>query len=133
MIWIKRLAPLVVLALGWVGWTYWHDWAAEKREREAERLALATAQVWVASARFYDDPERYQLYRDSLLAADSIEGEELLGYAERFEPRPEQLLPFATKVKQLVDSLCKIDDSLAAEAAAAQSDSSGPDGDTSVN
>jgi hypothetical protein len=112
LIWVKRLSPFVLLVLIWFGYHFGRDYLANRRAAEQDRLALVTAQVWVATAVYRDDPERYTAYRDSLLAANHIEREDMFEFLKRFESKPEKYLPFTQKVQDDVDSLARIADSL---------------------
>ena len=79
-------------------------------------MALVTAQVWIATAKYRNEPERYIQYRDSLLRASGVAREEISGYLERTGDPPEELLPFAQRVQGLVDSLYRIEDSVLKDA-----------------
>lgn len=116
MIWLKRLLPLVVIGLGWLGYSFWDKTVSARQEQEENRLALVTAQVWIATAIYHNDPERYLAYRDSLLEANDVPRDEVFAFLEQREKYPEELLPFAQKVQRLVDSLYHVEDSLAREA-----------------
>ncbi|MEW5795076.1 MAG: hypothetical protein AB1772_01820 [Candidatus Zixiibacteriota bacterium] len=112
MIWLKRLLPLLVLGMAVGGYVLWDRWNSEKRSLEENRLALVTAQVWIATARYRYDPERFVAYRDSLLQAESVPREKVLEFLNGRENQPEDLLPFAQKVQKCVDSLYRIEDSI---------------------
>lgn len=113
---MKRFLPLVIVLAIWAGYTAWDRVAAERRANEEYRLALATAKVWIATAIYRDQPERFLAYRDSLLEASGVPAAEVVAWVKNQEDQPEELLPFAKKVQQLVDSLYVIEDSLAREA-----------------
>ena len=81
-------------------------------EREECRIALVTAQVWVATAKYRDDAERLLNYRDSLLAANGLSKEQMFEYVQRSKGESEGLLPFTQRLRELVDSLARIEDSL---------------------
>ncbi len=74
-VWVKRLLPFVLIVAIWFG----YDWYSTRREAlmlaEEHRYALATARVWVATARFRLDEKGYLQYRDSLLAAEGLSAE----------------------------------------------------------
>lgn len=115
LILFKRLLPFLVLGLAWLSYTYWDRTQSTQRAVEEERVALVTAQVWVATALYRDDPERYMAYRDSLLEANDVPREMVFDFLENRQAEAEQLHPFAARVKQLVDSLASIQDSLIRE------------------
>ncbi len=116
MIWLKRLVPFLVIAAGWFGYTFWTDSSAAQRQAEEDRLARVTAQVWIATAKYRDDPDRFLAYRDSLLDAYNVPREEVFSFLDRREDQPEEMLPFAREVQRLVDSLKRVEDSLHREA-----------------
>lgn len=116
LIWLKRALPLVVIALIWPGYTAWDRITTANREREESRLALVTAQVWIATAKYRYDQERYLEYRDSLLESADVLREQVFAFLEGREDQPEEMLPFAQKVQRLVDSLYLIEDSIARDA-----------------
>ena len=105
-----------MIGLGWLGYSFWDKTVSAGQEQEENRLALVTAQVWIATAMYRNDPERYLAYRDSLLEANDVPRDEVFAFLEQREKYPEELLPFAQKVQRLVDSLYHVEDSLAREA-----------------
>ncbi len=112
MILLKRLLPFLVIGLAWLAYTYWDRTQSAQRAAEEEHLALVTAQVWVATALYRDDPERYLAYRDSVLEANDVPRERVFDFLESRQSEAEELHPLAGRVKQLVDSLATIQDSL---------------------
>ncbi len=112
MVWFKRLLPILIIAAAWFGYQQWQVYTDKKRNREEQRIALVTAQVWVATATYQYDSERYLVYRDSLLQVNDVTVEALYKYLERYENKPEQYLPFALRVSRYVDSLARIEDSI---------------------
>jgi len=113
VIWLKRLLPLFVIALGYGGYSIWDKWYTERENRDESEIAKVTAQVWIATAKYRNDPARYMQFRDSLLKATGVPRDRVMKFLERREGEPEDLLPFAMKVQNLVDSLYKIEDSIA--------------------
>jgi len=112
VIWLKRLLPVIVLAAAVGVYFLWDKWSAQRQLREQDRVALVTAQAWIATAKYRNEPERFVQYRDSLLEANGVTREEVFGFLERTGDPPEELLPFARKVQWLVDSLYRIEDSV---------------------
>jgi hypothetical protein len=112
LIWLKRLLPIIVLAAAFGGYFLWDKWHTQRELAEMDRVALVTAQAWIATAKYRNDPERYLQYRDSLLEASGVQRERVLGFLESAGDQPEELLPFARKVQELVDSLYRIEDSV---------------------
>ena len=112
MIWLKRILPLLVIGLGVGGYFLWDKWQVEKQALEEQELALVTAQVWVATAKYRNEPERFMQYRDSLLQVAGVPRERVMDFLAGREAEPEELFPFAQKVQKLVDSLAHIEDSI---------------------
>jgi len=115
LIFLKRLLLFLLLGLTWLAYTLWDQHTSARRALEEEQLALVTAQVWVATALYRDDPERYLAYRDSLMEASDVPREKAFALLENRESQAEELLPFAQRVQKLVDSLSHIQDSLLRE------------------
>lgn len=99
------------------GYRYVSDYLYERAENRANKIALVTAKVWTATARFRKDPERFTSYRDSLLKAENVTAEKIFEHLKRFEDRSEVTMEFTRKVHWFVDSLTSIEDSLLREAA----------------
>ncbi|MCX6833732.1 MAG: hypothetical protein NTW07_01130 [candidate division Zixibacteria bacterium] len=112
MIWLKRLLPIIVLAVAVGVYLLWGKWSTQRQLQEQNRVALVTAQAWIATAKYRNDPERYLQYRDSLLKASGVARKEVFEFLDRTGNPPEELLPFARKVQSLVDSLYRIEDSV---------------------
>ena len=113
VVWIKRVSPLVLIALAWFAYTHYTAGQAEREETAIEQYALITAQVWIASAKFRENPDRFLGYRDSLLKVNLLTTDSLDSFLEEYKNEPEGLTPFARMVKGFVDSLIAIEDSLA--------------------
>jgi len=77
LIWLKRLAPLVVFVAGVLGYQYYRDSVVERHLRQDREIARLTARVWLASAVFREHPDKYIVYRDSVLAANKISTEQM--------------------------------------------------------
>ena len=112
LILLKRLLPFLLLGLTWLGYTFWDNHQSARRALEEEQLAQVTAQVWVATALYRDDSEKYLAYRDSVLEANDVPRDKVFAFLENRQSEAEDLLPFAQRVKQLVDSLSHFQDSL---------------------
>jgi len=115
LIWLKRLLPIIVLAVAAGGYFLWDKWSTQRAAQEQDRVALVTAQAWIATAKYRNAPERYIAYRDSLMAASGVSRDQVLGFLESAGDPPEEILPFARQVHKLVDSLFRIEDSVARE------------------
>ena len=127
MIWLKRLLPIIILAAAYGGYYLWDKWHTQRELAEMDRAALVTAQAWIATANYRNTPERYLEYRDSLLVASGVNREQVLGYLESAGDPPEELLPFARRVHNLVDSLFRVEDSVTRESGRRGSDSTAAD------
>ncbi len=103
--WLKRLAPFAAIAALWFGIDAWNTWRIARAQAEIDHYALLTARIWVGTAEFRHDPERYLAWRDSLLQAEGTTAAELDSFVARYESEPERLLPYAQRVKHLVDSI----------------------------
>jgi hypothetical protein len=108
----KRILPFLILGLVWLAYTVWDDHHSAQRVLEEEQLAQVIAQVWVATALYRDDPERYLAYRDSVLAASDLPRDKVFAFLENRQNEAEDLLPFAQRVQRLVDSLVHIQNAL---------------------
>jgi len=81
-------------------------------QKEAEKYASITAQIWAATARFNENPVRYRQFRDSLLKAENITKYDLNDYLKAHRKSPEKYLPFITLVNTKIDSIAVAGDSL---------------------
>ena len=115
LIWIKRLAPILIIVLLWQGYGYYSRIQTERQELLDHKHALVTAQIWLATARFRDNPEQYIVFRDSVLSANGLSTEQMFAYLEQNREHPEKYHPFSEAVKTYVDSLYRIEDSLRVE------------------
>ena len=113
MIWVKRLAPFVIIAAAIYLYFYISDRSEADRARIEHDYALVTAKSWVASGKHRADPDRYLEYRDSLLRACSLSSADVLNFIDINRDKSERLYPFSRLVKEYVDSLLDIEDSLA--------------------
>lgn len=111
MIWIKRIAPFVIIILIILSILRYNKQKEIEFTHNTDNYALVTAQLWIATAQFRNEPERYLLFRDSLLTAKNISIEEIERYIKEYEETPEDYYPFTIKLKKYVDSLYVIADS----------------------
>lgn len=115
---------LGLIALAW----YTYDTVSTKEmDRATDEYALLTAQVWMASAQYRQQPEQFIAWRDSLLAARSLSLETLEKYFDIYENQPEDYYKFAHKVRVYVESLFLIEDSLRMVRETAERDSAAAD------
>ncbi len=112
MIWLKRIAPFVLLAALWFGYRAWTGWQQRRVEARQDRLARVMAEVWMGTARYRDDPTRFLSWRDSLLNAAGLDRQVYFDLLKAYHDQPEKSLPFVTKVRHYVDSLYVLEDSL---------------------
>ncbi len=114
MIWIKRIVPFVVIILIILSILWYNKQRKTEFAHNTDNYALITAQLWIATAQFRNEPEKYLLFRDSLLTAQNISIEEIERYLKEYEETPENYYPFTVQVKKYVDSLYIIADSVLA-------------------
>jgi hypothetical protein len=111
-IWLKRLAPLVTVLLIWGGYVLVSNHLEDKEYRADREIAFVTAQLWIGSAKYRDDPERYLSYRDSLVISHGLSIEAVEHFVDRHTDQPEKYRRFSAMVAVLADSLYKMEDSL---------------------
>ena len=70
--------------------------------------ALVTAQVWYASARFKDEPDKFELYRDTVLAGANLSKEQMHQFLELYQNKPINYEVFAHWVSYYLDSLYEL-------------------------
>ena len=109
MLWLKRLILLILLLVIVFGYFLYNKISTERQHQQAVRQALVTAQVWIATARYRLEPERFIAYRDSLLKARSLSIEKMQDYIDWYKNRPEEYDLFTRLVNQYVDSLSAIE------------------------
>ena len=112
MIWVKRLAPLVLILGAWFGYHTYDKYRTKKFAAQVDHRALVTAQVWMAAAEFRTDPAKYLVWRDSALKANSLSTNEMDGYLKLLQADPSGRQEFSSLVNHYVDSLVGIKDSL---------------------
>jgi len=112
VIWIKRASPFVLIALAWFAWQLYSTEQTREFEEQQQKYALVTAQVWVASATYRNNPDSFLSYRDSLLHSNDLTTDSLDRLLDYNRSEPEMLTPFARMVKAAVDSLVAIEDSI---------------------
>jgi len=108
LLWVKRLVPFILMVAVVLGYFLYHDISAKRQYQQVQRYALVTAQVWIATAKFRSEPERFIAYRDSLLKVHSLSEERMQNYLEQYKKHPERYDLFTRLVKQYVDSLSAI-------------------------
>jgi len=109
LLWLKRLILLILLLVIVFGYFLYNKISTERQHQQAVRQALVTAQVWIATAKYRLEPERFIAYRDSLLKAHSLSMEKMQDYIDRYKNRPEEYDLFTRLVNQYVDSLSAIE------------------------
>lgn len=109
MIWVKRLAPLAMLAAIFFGYRFYDESARQAGSDQTARHAEVTAKIWLASAYYRNDPDRFVIYRDSVLTQAGLSLEQANEYLDIYSNESERYRDFAQKVAQLVDSLARFD------------------------
>ena len=112
MIWLKRLSPFVIIAVI-AGTYYWYDQKTTEFEMErADRTARMTASVWIASARYHNEPERYIGVRDSILSSSGLSPDSMQAFLKIYRDAEEEYAYFVKRVQHHIDSMYIIEDSL---------------------
>ncbi|MDZ4722726.1 MAG: hypothetical protein SGI97_02295 [candidate division Zixibacteria bacterium] len=107
-LWLRRLSPFILVAVLWFGYRLIGDQRTLSQNAERELFGLATAKVWIATAKYRDQPEKFLLYRDSLLSEMELSPEQMFDYIEKSEDDPDRMLLFTQVVKRLIDSLYSV-------------------------
>jgi hypothetical protein len=111
-IWVKRLIPFVLLGLIWLAFVNIQDYRHDRQARFESKIALVTAHIWIAGAKYHDNPDRFVKYRDSVLKANDLTLDEIEDYASKYQKEPEKYERVAELTADYVDSLYDIEDSL---------------------
>ncbi len=85
---------------------------AAKNAELSQKYALITAQSWLATAKFKDDPEKYIAFRESLLTGQKTTIDEIESFLSEYKEEAEKYVGYAGFVKFYVDSLVAIEDSI---------------------
>jgi hypothetical protein len=109
------------------GYLYYNKYKASQKEQLAQKYALITAQSWLATARFKDEPEEYLVFRDSLLKSHNVSTADIESFFSEHEEKSEKYVGFAGLVKFYIDSLVLIEDSILKAASDTVKDASIPD------
>ena len=112
MFWLKRLALPVLLIIHWFAYSTYDKYRTKKFAAQADHHALVTAQIWVGSAELRKDPAAYLVWRDSVLAANSLSASEMDNYLQVFQGNRTGRQEFAAQINQYVDSIVNLRDSL---------------------
>ena len=96
----------------WFGWTGYQSFQTERREAHNLKIASVTAHLFVASAKYRDQPEIYTGYRDSLLAAKGTTKGELDSFPGQYGEDVFGYRNFVGLLDNLVDSLYRMEDSI---------------------
>ncbi len=91
---------------------FYNKYQTSQEEKLAQKYALITAQSWLGTARFKDEPEKYLEFRDSLLKSRNVSASDIELYLSKHEQKAEKYVGFAGLVKFYVDSLVSIEDSI---------------------
>lgn len=76
---------------------------------DIDRYASVTAEIWIGSAIYRNQPDQFMAYRDSLLAAHGISGVEIGRFLDQKHQTPEEYLDFVNVVNAKVDSIYKLE------------------------
>ena len=112
LIWLKRIAPFVLIAILYFGNSYYQNMQTAKKKADEKRYALITALAWVGSMKHRDEPNDYICFRDSLLEEHNLTNDSLKMFIESYKNKAEDLGNMTAYIKSYVDSLLLIEDSL---------------------
>lgn len=110
-VWVKRLAPIVLVAVVWFGYRGWSQMRDLAEQDEIQRISQAVAEVWIGSATYRAEPDKFVAFRDSLISAKGLTLTEIEGYVKARESSDEISLLFSQTVSNKVDSMYRIIDS----------------------
>lgn len=105
MVWVRLLGVIVALAVIVLGYQWWHDRRENTALEERMHLALVTAQVWIAAAEYRQEPDRFLVWRDSLLAVEGVSADSMQLFLRRYEDRLAGYEDYARLVSYYIDSL----------------------------
>ena len=108
-IWFRRLAPLILIAIVIRGWVWWSDYTEYQQFAADEKIAVVTAHLWIASAKYRSEPDRYLTYRDSILTANNLTIVEIDALTKKYTDDPDKYRQFSNMVKLLSDSLYQVE------------------------
>ena len=111
MIWVKRIAPFLLILLLWFAYRIYTQLHESAQANSDGRIARLSAQSWMASARYRENPQEFQKFRDSLLHANGLDDVSMKKYVNSIERDPDRQLAFSIILSRTVDSLSKIEDS----------------------
>jgi len=109
---IKRFLFVLAIIIVISGHFVWNKLTVYREQSLAQKYAKVTAHSWIAAAKYNNEPQKYQRYRDSLLAAVNISKEEINEYLAKYQKASENYIHFASLVSYYVDSLAAFEDSL---------------------
>jgi hypothetical protein len=104
-VWFRRAVPVVLIIAAYFGYTSYTEQKRQQLEQSESEYAAVTARIWVASAVYRNNMERFTEYRDSLLAAHQLTAAQLEDFVERYKSAETDPGEFTGKVKRQVDSL----------------------------
>ena len=122
-IWIKRIVPFVVIIAIVLGYYLIAEKKSNRIERMADQNALVTAQIWIASAKYRNEPDRFLSFRDSILEEAGLSIDSIMQYLTMFQDEPEKYQLFTERVWKYVDSLRAVEDTLMMEQEKLEKDS----------
>ena len=88
------------------------NYKTAKIKEFSQKYALITAQSWIATAKFKDEPQKYIAFRESILTAQNTTIDEIEHFLLAYKEEAEKYVGYAGFVKFYVDSLVAIEDSI---------------------
>lgn len=112
MIWIKRILPIIILVSSYYGYNWYKNNQIEKDNAAVDKYSEITALVWVASAKYRSDPDRFLEYRDSLIASYNLNKDSVIAFIDEYYYDQTKMGRMSQLIKLKVDSLIEIEESL---------------------
>ena len=107
MIWVKRFLPFVIIIAVFFIYKAYNEKKLSQFQEIEEIYASVTAQLWVATAIYRADSEKYTDFRDSLITANNLNKDSLTAFIDKYATSSDNIGSFTKKVKQKVDSIVK--------------------------
>lgn len=104
----SRLIPFTIFV--GVIFAIWQarEWLHERDEARGYDLARITAILWVGTATYRTEPEKYSLFCDSVLVSTGYSALEIEKLMLQYARDPENSLPMLGKISRLVDSISRV-------------------------
>ncbi|MFH1687746.1 MAG: hypothetical protein ABIE70_09525 [bacterium] len=105
MNWLRRFGVAILIPVVILGYFGVRHYRRSQWQEDVERIAQATAEIWVATATLRDSADVFAAYRDSVLADHRLTDSDIEAFTSRFDGHPEDYTAYLSRVNDLVDSL----------------------------